>query len=509
MKGNDYKAFAVLLLFGFLQTISLQAQGGKETVKNLSSKKDSLLKIIRQQKSDTTLCKALNALAWELQNTSADSAILLAGKALLLSENLDYTKGKAKAFHELAWFHHKKGNFKEAADFTLKSIGSWNELLASAKTEGERNYILSNSSKTYGNGGIIFYLAGNTSKATEFYFKALNIGERLKDTDRVLIQLTNIGVIFEEHKEYDKALVYYRKGLQLSEVRKDKKSIAISLGNIGVIYSDKGDTAAALKTFFQCLNLAREVEDKEGESRYLANIGLIYSNYGSFDKALHFYDRALSIAHERKDLRRIAINTGNTGFVYLSLKKYLLAEKNFVSAISLSRKIGIKSMAAKFEKALSSLYAETGEHQKALEHYKRHIVLSDSLLNEENTKKLVQQQMQYEFDKRSAADSIKNTESKKLEQIKHDKEIANQKTMTYAGIGGFLVMIVIAGISYTAFRNKKKANIEIEKQKLLVEVKQKEILDSIYYARRIQNALITSEYYFSKNLERLNGRKRS
>ena len=35
------------------------------------------------------------------------------------------------------------------------------------------------------------------------------------------------------------------------------------------------------------------------------------------------------------------------------------------------------------------------------------------------------------------------------------------------------------------------------------EAKQKEILDSIYYARRIQRALITNETYIKKNLIRL------
>jgi hypothetical protein len=37
----------------------------------------------------------------------------------------------------------------------------------------------------------------------------------------------------------------------------------------------------------------------------------------------------------------------------------------------------------------------------------------------------------------------------------------------------------------------------------LVEEKQKEILDSIYYARRIQRALITSEKYIENKLTKL------
>jgi serine phosphatase RsbU (regulator of sigma subunit) len=42
-----------------------------------------------------------------------------------------------------------------------------------------------------------------------------------------------------------------------------------------------------------------------------------------------------------------------------------------------------------------------------------------------------------------------------------------------------------------------------EEQKHLVEEKQKEIIDSIQYARRIQRALITNEKYISKSLTKL------
>ena len=41
------------------------------------------------------------------------------------------------------------------------------------------------------------------------------------------------------------------------------------------------------------------------------------------------------------------------------------------------------------------------------------------------------------------------------------------------------------------------------KIKELIEEKQKEIIDSIYYARRIQRALLTSEKYIERNLNKL------
>ena len=84
---------------------------------------------------------------------------------------------------------------------------------------------------------------------------------------------------------------------------------------------------------------------------------------------------------------------------------------------------------------------------------------------------------------------------------------------------GFVFVLLLALLSLRGFRNKQRVNVIISKQKedvelakkiiegqkLEVELKQKEILDSIYYAKRIQTALITNENYIGKCLNRLSG----
>jgi hypothetical protein len=56
---------------------------------------------------------------------------------------------------------------------------------------------------------------------------------------------------------------------------------------------------------------------------------------------------------------------------------------------------------------------------------------------------------------------------------------------------------------YNRFKVTQKQKVIIEKQKELVEEKQKEILDSIRYAKRIQDALLTSQMYIERNIKRL------
>ena len=60
--------------------------------------------------------------------------------------------------------------------------------------------------------------------------------------------------------------------------------------------------------------------------------------------------------------------------------------------------------------------------------------------------------------------------------------------------------------AFRSYKQKQKINIEITQQKHIIEEKQKEILDSIYYAKRIQTALITPEKYIDRVLNKLNNK---
>ena len=80
-------------------------------------------------------------------------------------------------------------------------------------------------------------------------------------------------------------------------------------------------------------------------------------------------------------------------------------------------------------------------------------------------------------------------------------------------IVGLLLVIIFAAYVFKTLSvtRKQKAviehkNIETELQKKEIEMKQKEILDSIHYAKRIQTALIPSVKYIDKSLNKLQKR---
>jgi serine phosphatase RsbU (regulator of sigma subunit) len=95
------------------------------------------------------------------------------------------------------------------------------------------------------------------------------------------------------------------------------------------------------------------------------------------------------------------------------------------------------------------------------------------------------------------------------------KTIRQQKLVSYFIITGLIITLVFAFFLYRIYRQKKtayqlitlqkeqveKKQIEIEHQKQVIEGKQKEILDSINYAKRIQYALLASDDLLLRNLK--------
>jgi len=64
-------------------------------------------------------------------------------------------------------------------------------------------------------------------------------------------------------------------------------------------------------------------------------------------------------------------------------------------------------------------------------------------------------------------------------------------------------MFIMAILIFRSYRIKQKANKLVSEQKELLEIKNKEITDSIKYAKRIQNAHMPSQEYILKKLKEL------
>ena len=139
--------------------------------------------------------------------------------------------------------------------------------------------------------------------------------------------------------------------------------------------------------------------------------------------------------------------------------------------------------------------------------YELFITTRDSLESEANQKVVIQQEYKYAYEKQAAADSITNAEADKVkdalltaekaENKQHQLEATAQKQQAYFLYGGLVLALLFGGFIFNRFRvtSKQKGIIEQQKGKVdeafdALEEKNREIMDSINYAKRIQSAIL-------------------
>lgn len=75
--------------------------------------------------------------------------------------------------------------------------------------------------------------------------------------------------------------------------------------------------------------------------------------------------------------------------------------------------------------------------------------------------------------------------------------------MRYFSGAGSLLVLLFAAFILNRFQGTNKQKAIIEHQKIIVENKQKETMDSIMYAQRIQQSILPSEKYIEKTFDRV------
>jgi tetratricopeptide (TPR) repeat protein len=420
------------------------------------NKIDSILTLIKADKEDTNkvnklykLCRQCNSLG------EYDKGILCANLSLELSKNLNFKKGIANSMNALGITYKNKGNYPEGLKNFFAALKIREEIKDKQGIAG-----------SYMGIGNIYKLQGNYVEALKNFFTSLKISKEIKDNNAIGACYNNIGTTNDDQGNYEEALKYHFKALKLREEMGDKSNIALSNINIGNIYIKQHKYTEAFKNQFAALKLFEEFENKEGITSSYLNIGVLYTK----------------------------------------LKKIKEAEDYLNKGLQLCKVIDSKDDFMHIYGGLYDLDSIKNDFKAAFEHHKLYIIYRDSLNNEETKKKSLQASMQYEFDKKEIANKA---EQDKLDAI-NAEEKKKQQIVIYA-IAGLLVLVgVFAAFMFNRFRITNRQKVIIEKQKQTVDEaynllheKNKEVMDSIRYAKRIQTALITSEKSIQNSLKRL------
>jgi tetratricopeptide (TPR) repeat protein len=516
------------------------------------SQSDSLIQLSKNGKTSTIRLEAFQQLffTYELSDPERALSFLDAANKIALKEKDSTQLAKNLIFY--GYYNEDVGNYKTA-------LKKYEESLAISKKTGDK-YGMANGYNSIGR----FYLAENNLKKSLANFqKALKIHEAVvnaKKTSGIYWSVhmskyekamsdvyNNIASVFLSRNDYPNALENDLKALKIREFYGDPSGISYSLNNIGNIYSQMGDLKNALKYHLMSLECKKKLKDERAISKAYNNLGSIYSDLRNYPKAMECYKASLEIKKRFGDATGILISHCNMGDVmrkadnpegamkefqlclgtkeiqdhkdvlavvycgmgsiFVSKNKLGEAEKYLLDAKAISLELDAKDILRDVCFELRTLYIAKKDFKKALQNTKYFVTTRNQINSEDIRKKTIRDQMNYEFQKREAiikSDNIKIREH----QANLDAQKSKQQKITLWCFAGGLALVAVCAIlifrslriartQKTTIENQKRA---VETQKHIVEEKQKEILDSIKYARRIQTALLPSQKYIRKQL---------
>ncbi len=473
---------------------------------------DSLKMALKNAAHDTTRCIILNAMVegesdnaiWpgyneQLKNISEYNLKIHSSPGYLHDF---FLRNKAGVLNSLGYLAEQEEDVPLALKYYSQSLKIFEET-------GDKDGIavsLYNLAHSY-------FALGNIRAALEFHSKCLKLKEEARDKSGIALSLIQIGNIYHGQGETDLALKYFEKSLKISQELGDKGDIRMVLSNIGGIYFTLGNKDKALTYFERTLALAKETGNEDDIANSLNNIGGVYNALGNLPKALECLKNCFVIAAKlgNKRLKCVALN--NIGGAYSRNKQPDVALEYCLKALPIAKELGSPIHLEKIAQNLNLIYKQLAlksggakaenNFKKALQFKELFISLHDSMNNEQTKKATIKNQLQYEYDKKEIEVKAQSKAEKEKIELKASEDSKRQNLIIYSVLAGLILVIILSLFIFKSLRQNKEKNKIITVQKNLVDEKQKEILDSIHYAKRIQTALLPHEKYIERNLNKL------
>lgn len=426
-----------LLLITFLFTfgvLCIKAQTSDQV-------SDSLLKVWNdKQKGDEHRLDALGNYIWDVHLfDNSDSAFFYIELFVEKAEEINSTKQIIKGYNLMGIAYDFRGNIAKAIDYYTRSLTLSEEIKDNVGIAMASNNI-----------GLIYAQQENFEEAIAYYEKSAALKKEIKDSTGLVKSYNNIGLSYVGLNEYDLALDYYQKGLSLSEKINKPSEIAMVLHNLGILYYLKKDFQKAKAFLLRALDYEELLNSKYGISIALVNLSLVYNEEGDFEKAIQLGEKGLALAKEVEGIEEIRNGA----------------------------------------KALWDIYKKQSRFKEALTMHELYVTVRDSILREDNKREILQAEFQYKFDKEQALKTAEHDAELEKQELLAAADKKRQNVIIYSTSGGLILVIIFSLLIYNRFKDTQKKNKIIQHQKEVVEGKNREITDSINYAKRIQNAIL-------------------
>ena len=361
--------------------------------------------------------------------------------------------------------------------------------------------------------GVCSAALNKNTDALSYYRKSLKLYKELQDTNGIITETNNIAILYNINGKSNEALSIYAENRILSNKINDYSGLIAS--NINMTYLIENEFLDSANVLLnEALKISLEIGDVESQAFLYYVLGyyqyrktnndLGAENAVYLDSSLYFLNLSYKIYESFSNVQGMAFYYEGLAEIEWASGNPYESLKNIDKALSLVKKIRGKGIPGNNNGALfywipfeistsqtSSLYyfkyfiyKQLDKKDKALEFFEYFQFLKDSVVKTSAKEELIKYEVDKAYEIKREVDRVNNDNRLKLK----DQELKAQRRME---IGMLVVIFLVVGFLYFVFRQLKTTKA----QKVEIEKKQKEISDSINYAKRIQDGMMTSSVY--------------
>ncbi len=291
--------------------------------------------------------------------------------------------------------------------------------------------------------GNIAWRMGDFDEGFSNMQKSLELSKKINDIGSLGWGNYLIGGFYIEMKDYDNARNYHLDALQLFEKTQNLEGYASCLSGLGNIHLALKEYESTIGCYEEALSITTTHKMPSIQARIYNDLGVAYEELGLVEKSIEYLKKGYEIRIELNNILGKIATEINLGRIYNRSKDYLKAENYYLDAIKNALDIGANPRLQRAYQGIAEVYKAIQEPWKALDYYEKYIAVSTIVMGEENESK-----------------------HKNL-QIKHNLEKSKQEAEI-----------------------QRLKNQELREANDLIEAQTKHIIDSINYAKRIQEAIL-------------------
>lgn len=338
--------------------------------------------------------------------------------------------------------------------------------------------------------GMVLQNTAEYKKAASYYVQGTALAEKLGDNQLLSRAYNGFGNLFSMQKQFESAASYYHKALELSKKNGDNRKVSVILMNLANIEYSKSfysnDYTKCNEAYAEAYKWALLANDTNQIITCLGNWGMSYGDEGKFDLSIEKLQAAIALAnktHSTADLISLKYYLGRT---YASMKDNTRARSEHEASLKLAHKLKDLDFVAENYYSLSNVFYALEDYKLAYDYFEKYKNIEDTIANAEIATELNTIKTKYETEKKQ-----KQIE---LLQVNANKD----KVVKVSLLVGAVMLLVLAFLMFNRYRLKSKTNKLLEHQNTIISEKNKDISDSINYAKKIQEAILPSALEIEK-----------